>query len=665
MKRKIAAILAADIAGYSRLVAEDEEETLGRLESWRAVFDDFVLRSSGRIFSRAGDAIMAEFASAVDATRCAIDIQESMRTRNLAFPQHRRMEFRIGITIGDVVERDGDLLGDGVNIAARLESLAEPGGICVSRTVYEAVANKLSVPFHDIGRQEVKNIPQPVHAFRVEWKGPARRGAAYPPRQRRWLSALATAGAGALAIAAAAGGYFLLRSTFQPPAPTAPVIATPEHPAAGDQIAQTQPPTPTPPVAPPPTNSPTPPVASSDQPTAPADLSEALALLARQGGIVQKPATAPEFYHNARSYESRGDALAARQAYLGFAQLDLDFIDPLLRFAALLRVQEGRAGAREVFAALAERNKAPAFQLVHALQFDGPERLRRLMAFIAARPDYAPASALLAEEYSDDRLGAAQTLADVRQEHAALQRFLESDLKGSAQRFFLDHSVVAAWTDRARKRLSIVDQMLESRMQQPGVTFMRHNTGWNVSVQLPEAATSFAWRIVGDGDFRATGATTALDSRTGKPAPVTWFELPGDVEQAQIEVRYQDASGRLTGPFPINFEWRKAIADSQKQILEQFSSAWVQYRKGPSDLLYFTHLVSYRCAIRKAEFGFDDEGLARQLPLPACDRRDPLSVPLDAQTYLRVPPAAKSVSVRLTYSDGSQSPVAIYKRPTS
>ncbi len=170
MKRKIAAIFAADVAGYSKLVAEDEEETLRRLASYRSVMDDFIGRAGGRIFNTAGDAVLAEFSSAVEAVRCAIDIQESLRTRNLAYPASRQMNFRIGITVGDVVERDGDLLGDGVNIAARLEGIAPVGGICISRTVHEQVANKLSVQFADIGEQQVKNIPNPVHAYNIEMR---------------------------------------------------------------------------------------------------------------------------------------------------------------------------------------------------------------------------------------------------------------------------------------------------------------------------------------------------------------------------------------------------------------------------------------------------------------------------------------------------------------
>jgi class 3 adenylate cyclase len=167
VKRKISAILAADIAGYSKRMAEDEEETVRRLASYRGVFDDFVARWDGRLFNTAGDAVLAEFPSSVDAVRCAVDIQESVRARNLAYPPSRQMFYRIGVTVADVVERDGDLLGDGVNIASWLGSIANAGGICVSRAVYEQVASKLSVKFDDLGQQQVKNMPNAVHAYGI------------------------------------------------------------------------------------------------------------------------------------------------------------------------------------------------------------------------------------------------------------------------------------------------------------------------------------------------------------------------------------------------------------------------------------------------------------------------------------------------------------------
>ena len=168
MKRKIAAILAADIVGYSRLVREDEEETLRRLDTCRAVFGDCILRFGGRVVDMAGDSILAEFQTAIDAVRCAADAQESLRSSNLDCSPSRKMEYRIGVTVGDVLERDGFLLGEGVNIASRLQAVAPAGGICISRSVYEAVAHKLSLKFVDVGQQQLKNIPLTVHAYTTE-----------------------------------------------------------------------------------------------------------------------------------------------------------------------------------------------------------------------------------------------------------------------------------------------------------------------------------------------------------------------------------------------------------------------------------------------------------------------------------------------------------------
>jgi len=191
--------------------------------------------------------VLAEFPSAVEAVRCAIDIQESLRTRNMAYPPSRQMSFRIGITIGDVVERDGDLLGDGVNIAARLEGLAEVGGICISRAVHEQVANKLSVQFADIGAQEVKNIPTPVHAYMVamrredgtyatpQVKKPAKaQGAAQP----NWMWPAAVTVVSLTAIGVGGFLYFTKLETSVPSKVAAPISAASPSPSA---VAAAQP----------------------------------------------------------------------------------------------------------------------------------------------------------------------------------------------------------------------------------------------------------------------------------------------------------------------------------------------------------------------------------------------------------------------------------------
>jgi len=166
--RRLAAILAADIAGYSRLMGADEEGTLAALKAIRRdLADPKIKEHRGRIVKTTGDGLLVEFASVVDAVRCAVEIQRAMAERNLEVAVERRIEFRIGINLGDVILDEGDLYGDGVNIAARLEALAEPGEICVSRVVHDQVRDRLDIAFEDRGEQRVKNITRPVHVFRI------------------------------------------------------------------------------------------------------------------------------------------------------------------------------------------------------------------------------------------------------------------------------------------------------------------------------------------------------------------------------------------------------------------------------------------------------------------------------------------------------------------
>lgn len=166
-QRKLTTILAADVVAYSQMMAVDEEATLAKLRAYRAVTDALVDKHNGRVFSTAGDAFLAEFASAVEAVRCAISIQEDLAVRNAQLPEDSQMWLRIGINVGDVMIENDDLFGDGVNVAARLEGLADKGGICISGSTFDQVKNKLSIAFDDIGAQKVKNIPEPVPAFRI------------------------------------------------------------------------------------------------------------------------------------------------------------------------------------------------------------------------------------------------------------------------------------------------------------------------------------------------------------------------------------------------------------------------------------------------------------------------------------------------------------------
>lgn len=167
IERRLAAIMAADVAGYSRLMNLREEATLQRLKSYRAIIDRLINDHRGRIFGSAGDSVIAEFPSSVEAVQCAVAIQQGLNRRNAELSQDRRMLFRIGVNMGDVMIEGNNLYGEAVNVAARLEGLSELGGICISEDVYHQIKNKLKLDCEDLGEREVKNIPEPVHVYKV------------------------------------------------------------------------------------------------------------------------------------------------------------------------------------------------------------------------------------------------------------------------------------------------------------------------------------------------------------------------------------------------------------------------------------------------------------------------------------------------------------------
>ncbi len=167
IERKLTTILSADVQGFSRLMGEDEEATLRTLQSYREVTDTFIQQHRGRIVGTAGDSVLAEFVSVVDAVRCAVEIQQQLKARNADLPAHRRMEFRIGINLGDVMVDGDQIYGDGVNIAARLQALADAGGICIAGSVYDQIKNKLVLTYEDLGEQQVKNIAEAVRVWRI------------------------------------------------------------------------------------------------------------------------------------------------------------------------------------------------------------------------------------------------------------------------------------------------------------------------------------------------------------------------------------------------------------------------------------------------------------------------------------------------------------------
>ncbi len=222
MERKLTAILCADVFGFSRLMGDDEEATLRTLSSHRKLIDSLIGQHHGRFVNSAGDSVLAEFASVVNAVQCAVEIQTTLKAENANIRPERLMEFRIGVNLGDVIVDGEQIYGDGVNVAARLESLADPGGIFISRTVHENIRNKLPLNYEDLGEQAVKNIAEPVRVFRVLMEA----GAATPTRQRQGV-ARKYVRRGIFSIAGlaiiAATILFVQHLSLRPPTPSASI----------------------------------------------------------------------------------------------------------------------------------------------------------------------------------------------------------------------------------------------------------------------------------------------------------------------------------------------------------------------------------------------------------------------------------------------------------
>jgi class 3 adenylate cyclase len=227
LTRKLAAILSADVVGYSRLMHADEAGTVRRVQEYKGAMSELIRQHRGRVVDSPGDNLLAEFASVVDAVQCAVAVQKGFQDRNAALPEDRRMQFRIGINLGDVIEEGEQIFGDGVNIAARLEGLAEPGGICISASAYEQIEDKLPIHCEYLGEHVVKNISKPIRAYRarMQWEGKDGEkvvaAGGRPGWDRRMTIVLAISLL--LVLAIVVGGYFTLR-----PAPSPPEKADPK-----------------------------------------------------------------------------------------------------------------------------------------------------------------------------------------------------------------------------------------------------------------------------------------------------------------------------------------------------------------------------------------------------------------------------------------------------
>ncbi|MCC2110725.1 MAG: caspase family protein [Hyphomicrobiales bacterium] len=397
------------------------------------------------------------------------------------------------------------------------------------------------------------------------------------------------------------------------------------------------------------------------------DVERLFAELASRAIIVEEPTRPHEFYSNARLNELKGDYPRARQDYMKYFAFGMPQVDPHYRFQNFLVIQEGRAGAREIYRSIAQGRADPTLQFASILLEEDERRTEMLTDFVAANPDFTPAIYELSREYSLSRLGQ-QSMSDKREEFELLRRFVERVENGRFLGYFIDQQFAAQQVQDAETRLATLSFLSQSVFKNPvTLNSSRSNQGWMMSLSIADRAREIFVALPGK-DFRSTGFTQgATDPTTGMPIPYPAFELPGNAERTTIRVKYTDIRGQEQGPFKIIFDPNAELIAGQKDILQRFSTAWISYRDwNKKRLVYFTHLLSYRCALDDVLYGLDTDEPDKSFAIPACDPSNPHAIPESAigdDIYRAIPKKTRFISVQLVFKDGTRSEVKRFDAP--
>jgi len=354
--------------------------------------------------------------------------------------------------------------------------------------------------------------------------------------------------------------------------------------------------------------------------------------------------------YEAREHELRGESGAAFEAYRSFLLSGREAVDVALHFAGIARARLGAEEARKILREIGAGN--PAVGLAIAALADPLARRKTLEVFTTARPEFGPAYALLAAEYTQAR-AEDQSLHDRVREREVLSHFLAFDAQGKLSEYFVDAAVLAAWLERAERRLAALDVMLSGAAAAPTVKFTRSNSAWIAYLNIPERPTEISYRV-GNGPAISTGIAGSIDMRTGRKMPNVHFMLPLDTPPTTIELMYRDITGRESGPHPIRFDPREIIFKADRETLAAEIPGWANFSDGQShkEWLYFNTVMYSRCVIAKVEYGYDGPP-TMEFPLPPCDLSNPNATPADAQSAVKMPPEARTVTVRLTFTDGT------------
>lgn len=374
--------------------------------------------------------------------------------------------------------------------------------------------------------------------------------------------------------------------------------------------------------------------------------------LAKTGGLIVGAKTPEEHYHNARIHELGGNFAAARKEYSEYLTANLELLDPWQSYAAMLKAQEGRAGAAETLRYFADKlePRTVSYQTALALLEDGEPRIAKLQTLAAEHPDFGPLAFLLSQEYSEARRGD-QTLADQRVEKEWIEKFRAAHAAGKFERYFLDKKEAQRWIETAEARWAKLSSVPGNVLDNPvSLTAQQSNSGWAVMFQLSDfKAKELFYKLDGKGDFQSTGHLPYQNPQTGAPMINSMANLPGlAAGEHTVEVKYLDKNGQTNGPYTLKFSTDEQQMAQGKMMLNANAGSWIRFHDSDA-ILYFSTLMSFRAVLKEVRYSLNSDTLDKTFAFKPTEK--PFDVGDDI--YLKVPPDTETATVQITLKDGT------------
>lgn len=385
--------------------------------------------------------------------------------------------------------------------------------------------------------------------------------------------------------------------------------------------------------------------------------------LGGRGGVIATPSTPEEHYHNARLHELGGNFAAARKAYADFLSANLDVLDPWLSYSAMLKVQEGRAGAAEALRYFADKppGKTASFQVALALLNEPPGRAAKLEEIARAQPDYGPVFYLLSQEFAEPKRPD-PTLADQRAERDWLEKFRAAHVNGKVVKYFIDQKEPQKWLEAADTRWAKLTSSMSQVLENPiTLTASQSNSGWAVTFALADyTAKELFYRVDGQGEFQSTGHLAYNSPQTGRPMINPHVPLPNlPPGEHTIEVRYLDKNDQTNGPYTLKFSTADETLAQGKQMVNQTAGSWLMFRDYDGKLLlYFTTLMTARPVIKEVRYSLNSEKLDRTFAFTPSNKM----FEVGNELYLSVPKDTQFACVQVTFKDGTTSKMQTFRK---